>query len=170
MRIGIKPHWQHFWTLLRHKWFVFLECRRTGIFWQGVTHDLSKFSRAEWMPYVRHFYCRPYPKLPDALRQCPAYSGPTKESVKADFDLAWLHHQKYNKHHWQWWLLIQDKDEDKVLPMPHRYRREMLADWIGAGKAYGRDDTTTWYFAHREKMKLHPATRQWIEEQLKEMK
>jgi len=30
--------------LLRHKWFVMLECFKEGLFWLGLTHDLSKFS------------------------------------------------------------------------------------------------------------------------------
>lgn len=54
----------------------------------------------------------------------------------------------------------------KVLPMPDRYRREMLADWKGAGLAQGKPDTRAWYKANREKMLLHPETREWVERQL----
>jgi len=54
----------------------------------------------------------------------------------------------------------------KVLPMPDRYRREMLADWRGAGLAQGTPDTVKWYKANRDKMQLHPETRAWIEERL----
>jgi len=58
--------------------------------------------------------------------------------------------------------------------MPDRYRREMLADWIGAGKAKKKGDphhegiseVATWYQKHKDKIKLHPDTQQWIEEQL----
>lgn len=54
----------------------------------------------------------------------------------------------------------------KVLPMPDRYRREMLADWKGAGLAMGKPDTAAWYRANRHKMLLHPETRAWVEAQL----
>lgn len=54
----------------------------------------------------------------------------------------------------------------KLQPMPDVFRREMLADWYGAGKAMGKPNTIEWYRDNREKMKLHPDTRAWIEQQL----
>jgi hypothetical protein len=52
-------------------------------------------------------------------------------------------------------------------PMPDKYRREMLADWRGAGRAInGVDNTRQWYDQNRDKMKLHLETRAWIESQL----
>ena len=45
-------------------------------------------------------------------------------------------------------------------------RREMLADWRGAGKALGTPDTAAWYTANRENMILHEDTRAWIEKEL----
>jgi hypothetical protein len=57
--------------------------------------------------------------------------------------------------------------EHKALPMPDRYRREMLADWRGAGRAIsGKDDTLAWYMKNRKRLMLHPDTRNWIEWQL----
>ena len=50
--------------------------------------------------------------------------------------------------------------------MPDKYRREMLADWMGAGRALGKPNTLEWYTANQGKITLHPETRQWIEEQL----
>lgn len=50
--------------------------------------------------------------------------------------------------------------------MPDTYRREMLADWIGAGRAVGKPDTAAWYKKNRDRMILHPETRAWIEAQL----
>lgn len=54
----------------------------------------------------------------------------------------------------------------KLLPMPDRYRREMLADWRGAGRAQGNPNTARWYLSHRDGILLHPETRRWVEEQL----
>lgn len=53
-----------------------------------------------------------------------------------------------------------------ALPMPDCYRREMLADWRGAGLAQGTPNTAAWYEKNKDRMTLHTETRQWIEEQL----
>lgn len=58
------------------------------------------------------------------------------------------------------------RGEPAVLPMPDRYRREMLADWRGAGLAQGNPNTERWYLAKRKLLRLHPETRRWIEQQL----
>lgn len=52
------------------------------------------------------------------------------------------------------------------LDIPMRYRKELLADWRGAGRATGKPDTPAWYKANRYNIFLHPNTRAWIEEQL----
>ena len=163
-------HWKYLKSQLRHKWFVFVECCKLGIPWLGVIHDLSKFSWAEWRGYARYFYGNyPNRETMDAWGRS-YYTGPTKQSVEHDFDVAWLHHQHRNKHHFQRWLLTLDsaRSDGKLfpLPMPDKYRREMLADWRGAGRAYGNSDTAGWYNKNKGQMQLHPLTREWIEEQL----
>lgn len=42
--------------VLRHKWFVLLQCLSNGQFWLGIIHDWSKFLPSEFFPYARHFY------------------------------------------------------------------------------------------------------------------
>jgi len=79
-----------------------------------------------------------------------------------------LLHQKRNKHHWQWWCLIDSDGEIKALPMPERYRLEMLADWRGAGRAKGNgDDIQEWYGKNKDMIILTPEMREWVETQLK---
>jgi hypothetical protein len=149
-------HLRYFTSLLRHKWYVFLECCKLGIPWLGIIHDWSKFRPSEWGPYAHSFHG------PWDYKDRPAWL------VRA-FDEAWLHHQNRNKHHWQYYLLVQDDDQDKALPMPDKYRREMLADWRGAGRAYtGADNTKSWYLERCDKWssRLHPETRAWIESEL----
>jgi len=53
-----------------------------------------------------------------------------------------------------------------ALDMPDAHRREMLADWMGAGRALGKPDTAKWYRSRADKIQLHPDTRVWIERQL----
>lgn len=50
--------------------------------------------------------------------------------------------------------------------MPPRYRKEMLADWMGAGAAQGTPDTLGWYAARGKHLPLGPETRAWVERQL----
>lgn len=119
-----------------------------GITWRGIVHDMSKFLPCEWFPYVEHFYG----------------SGKNDE----EFDAAWLHHQKFNKHHWQYWLLQKDSGECVPMKMPIEYVKELLADWRGVTRAFGKpvEDTTKWYIDNKDKMILHPETRRFIESSL----
>ena len=152
-------HFKYASYLFRHKWYVFIECCKVGIPWRGLVHDLSKFLPSEWIPYANYFY---KPKQRDET----GYYKPCDTGDKA-FDYAWLLHQKRNKHHWQWWVLPKGDGGVEILPMPDKYRKEMLADWRGAGRAQGYgDNTNEWYKANRNKMQLHPETRAWIEHQL----
>ena len=144
---------RYIWYVLRHKWFVFLEAYNLGITWLGLVHDLSKFRLGEMLPYAQYFY------------------GRKPQSRRDDsFDYAWLLHQKRNKHHWQWWVLPEDDGGLRVLEMPDRYRKEMLADWHGAGRALGNPNTAGWYEANKNKMWLGKLTRQWVESEIMERK
>lgn len=130
---------KYFWSLLRHKYFVFVAGMKLGGigFWRLILHDASKYSLKEFLPYARQFFGS-YPswKEDNLLVRFPSYTGLTKESVKNDFDVAWNYHQKRNPHHFQMWILINDEDRTYPLPMPKVYIREMVADWLGASMAY----------------------------------
>lgn len=125
-----------------------------GIPFLAALHDNSKFMPEEFLAYAEFFYGE-------------TANTEEKARVNADFNTAWLIHQKRNKHHWQFWLLVNDEEPMAALPMPDRYRKEMLADWKGAGKAInGVEDALGWYTANRSKITLHVDTRLWIEQML----
>jgi hypothetical protein len=149
----LRPHARYASYVGRHKWFVFVAGRRTHApLWRLLIHDWSKMTRAEWSPYVRSFYG------PWSYKQRPL-------EVVAAFDAAWLHHQHANKHHWQHWVLREDSGATKVLEMPDPLVREMVADWMGAGRAItGKWEVAAWYEANREKILLGPETRIRVEE------
>ncbi len=148
----MKKHLLYAKYVFRHKWFVFREGLKLGVpLRQLLIHDWSKCMPSEWTPYVLTFYGTDGEKICAADR----------------FEHAWLLHQKRNPHHHQWWLLPQDDGDMKALPMPDRYRREMIADWIGAGLAQGKPDTAAWYEKNKAKMRLHPDTRKWVENRLR---
>lgn len=144
----MKKHLKYAWYVLRHRWFVFVECVRLGIPWRGLVHDLSKFLPDEWFPYVEFFY--------GAWKD----RGETLSvRVLAAFNAAWLRHQHRNPHHWQYWRLREDDGGTKLLPMPEKYVREMLADWRGAGRAQGFDKLGPWYEKNHRMIELERETR-----------
>ena len=138
------------WATLRHKWFVFLACRRMGVpLWRAIVHDWSKFTPAELSHYDRQFF------------------GDKSDPV--GFARAWLHHQNYNPHHWEYWITRSDHSRgasgavDGCLEMPETYVREMIADWMGASRAYtGSWDMTRWLEKNLPIIRLHPDTREMV--------
>jgi len=148
----MKKYIKYLSYIARHKYWVFVAGIKTRVpIWQLLIHDLSKFGFKEFSPYVELFYGG-YNKtcVPDSIRE--------------DFDKAWLHHQNVNPHHWQHWVLLDDSGEIKALPMPTEYIREMVADWAGAGKSItGRWEIAEWYENNKNIMRLHPSTRAFVE-------
>lgn len=156
LRAALRVHLQYARYIYRHKLFVFRAARELGVPWLGLLHDLSKLLPDEWGPYATNFYA--YPR-----------GAEKPQAVKDAFDRAWLYHQRRNKHHWQAWVAPQDDGGTNVLPMPDRYRREMLADWIGAGRAIpGAPPFREWYAKSKPHRKLHPDTMAWVEATLTE--
>jgi hypothetical protein len=157
---------QYLSYVLRHKWYVLIECWKRGLFWRGIAHDMSKFRPSEFIPYMEHFYGR----KKQVWRDSTGYYKPT-DTGDRDFDYAWFLHQKRNDHHWQWWVLPEDEAGVVLLPMSESARLEMVCDWIGAGKARGCSspsydryrETRKWYTANSSKLQLHESTRAWVE-------
>lgn len=153
----MKSHMQYLRYVARHKWYVFLAGLRLGVpLWRLIAHDWTKFTRREWGPYVRFFYG----DIPSSKT-----GGPPRPAT-LEFELAWNHHQHKNDHHWQFWVRIGDDGTELILPMGESARKEMLADWRGAGRALGKPNTLAWYLDNRHKMKLHEETRAWVENAL----
>jgi len=155
-----KDHLMYLAKVITHKWFVFIECFRIGVpIHLAILHDWTKFLPIEWFAYVHTFYDQF--GVPRIVRDKTGYYDP--KGLSTEFDYAWLHHQRTNKHHWQYWYLINDTDGEYCLKIPRVYMLEMIADWRGAGRAYGNPNTPEWYRANKDKIKLHPETRREIE-------
>ena len=150
-----------------------IECFRVGLLWRGIIHDISKFLPDEIIPYANYFYGKKDSDISRG-RNSTGYYKPTDTGDSA-FDFAWLLHQKRNRHHWQWWVLLEDSGGVKILEMGQKDILEMVCDWIGAGKAQGHIspkndkfyETRMWYQANGDKMQLHPSTREKIEQMIK---
>lgn len=161
----LMKYFKYFNYIIRHKWFVFVECCKLDIVWRGIIHDWSKFLPSEFIPYAQHFYGGD--RIEEIKKE--KIQGYDKSSDTNDnaFNKAWLYHIHRNKHHWQYWVLIQDEGEDMVLEMPDRYKKELLADWHGAGKSItGKNNTKTWYYKNKVKMQFTKNTRLYIEAML----
>lgn len=146
----MRRHWSYLKYVIRHKWFVLVASRRVKCsLWRALVHDLSKFRSSEWFAYARTFYA------PDGSKQY---------RPGAEFDRAWLLHQRRNPHHWQYWTLIEDNGDASPLLMPPEYVREMVADWMGAGRAItGKWEMREWYAKNRDKIRLYPSSRELVE-------
>lgn len=150
-KITLKKTLGHFKTVLVHKFWVFHYACKLGIFWRGLVHDNSKFSPVEFWESVRYWDGKRSP-----IPICKAYKG---------YSLAWQHHKGRNSHHYEYWVDNLDRG-GKAIKMPWKDMLELVADWLGAGKAYqGKDFTllgeATWV-EHKleiECPKIHEQTR-----------
>jgi len=162
-------HWRYLRYVLVHKWFVLLAGLRIGApVWRLLVHDLSKFHPSEWGPYATYFYAPPPP-----VQRSPFFTSNDDSTHKTfvmkqrrrKFDVAWLQHIHANAHHWQHWLLLQHDGSQRPLRMPIPVVREMVADWCGAGRAItGTWEVHEWYAKHKGSMRLHPSTKDLVEE------
>ena len=121
----MKKYWLHFKTITTHKYYVLVECFKRGLYWQGIIHDLSKYSITEFRESAKYFQGTRTP------------IGKIKEEL--GYSKAWLHHKGINKHHWEYWIDFYN-GEMKPIKIPYKYIEEMSCDMIGAGKAYKKEN------------------------------
>ena len=112
-----------------------------------IEHDLSKLGDDEFIPYCNHFY---------------PVDGEFDNDETA-FDLAWLHHQNINPHHWQYWVLIKDSGDIIPMDMPLDYICEMLCDWHSFSYKDPESTALAWYTANKDNMKFSDTTRKIVD-------
>lgn len=149
----------HFETITRHKLLVMKYCFECGLYQQGLTHDLSKYSPTEFIPGCIYYQGDHSPN--EAERAARGYSS------------AWLHHKGRNKHHLEYWI---DYDPDLGyhmggMEMPVNYVVEMFCDRVAASKIYQKErytDASPWeYYARSaDHYLIHPNTAALLEKLL----
>ena len=119
--------WRHLKTVQRHRHLVRQYCFRLGLYWQGLTHDLSKFSPVEFWAGVKYFQGDRSPN--DAQRRDKGYSA------------SWMHHKGRNRHHFEYWTDVSPVTRQYApLEMPTIFFVEMCMDRIAASSTYlGKD-------------------------------
>ena len=105
--------WQHFKTITRHRFIVMAGCFRVGLYWQGLTHDLSKYSPTEFLQGARYYQGIRSPNA--AEREVKGYSE------------AWMHHKGRNRHHYEYWTdMNMERRVYESVPMPRKYLVEPI--------------------------------------------
>ncbi|MCI8398748.1 MAG: catalase [Oscillibacter sp.] len=149
----------HLRTINRHRALVRKYCFRLGLYWQGLTHDLSKYSPVEFWTGVKYFQGDHSPN--DQQRRLYGYSA------------AWLHHKGRNRHHFEYWTdYQQDGSGINGVEMPKKYVAEMFCDRLAASRVYRGDAFNLsfpyeFYLRGKDKhLMLHPATAALLESML----
>ncbi len=154
--------WGHLKTINHHKWLVLKHCFHCGLYWQGLVHDLSKYSWTEFRVGAKYYQGNRSPN--EAEREAVGHSS------------AWLHHKGRNKHHLEYWIDYSlNKEEGMVgYEMPVKYTVEMFCDRVAASKNYHPRDYTDampleYYRRGRSKLMLHPKTAALLEDMLQHL-
>lgn len=138
---------KYFWLTIKHKWFVFIAGLKVKApIWRLLIHDWSKFLPAELPHYQKQFF---------GLANNPK-----------GFINCWLHHQNLHPHHWEYWIPRTGHNrcnppyrDNMPIPMPEWAVREMVADWLGAGRSYEGKypnvNNWVWFEKNKNKFRLH---------------
>lgn len=148
----------HLTTINKHRLMVIRHCLKCGIFFQGLFHDLSKFSFEEFWTGVKFYQGNRSPN--------------EAERAVYGFSKAWMHHKGRNKHHFEYWTDYNPETKQlEPVKMPKKYVAEMFCDRVAASKIYMKkkytDKAPLDYFLNGKKaQRLHPETAQILEKLL----
>lgn len=139
-------------TVGKHRRAVRKLCFKCGLYWQGLIHDLSKYSWTELSCGAKY--------------STGKYSPHVGQRKKWGYSAAWLHHKAHNKHHYQYWIDSQN-DNDVPAEMPIKYFIEMVCDRIAACKTYLKEqytfDAALKYYNDHIPVQIHPKTNRMLQ-------
>ena len=137
--------------VLTHKYYVAKYCFQIGLYWQGITHDLSKFSFTEFSRAIKYW--------DDKI------SSLANERKILGYSQTFLHHRGRNPHHYEYWIHSLD-DGGVPARMPKKYVLELICDYLAAAKTYGADPRKEyiWWAKQQSHMKIHKETKDYITE------
>ena len=148
----------HLRTVSRHRALVRHYCLQLGLVWQGLTHDLSKYTPMEFLRGAKYYQ---------------GYRSPNdQERRETGMSLAWLHHKGRNRHHFEYWIDYQVDENGKVAfsgcKMPKKYVAEMFCDRVAACRIYQGEqytDASPWQYFQRSKdhIMIHPETAELLD-------
>lgn len=145
----------HFRTITKHRHAVIRHCFKAGIGFQGLFHDLSKYSLTEFLPGAKYYQGTRSPN--------------ERERELFGFSYAWLHHKGRNRHHFEYWTDLNPATKTyEPKKMPLRYAKEMFCDRVAAskiyqGKNYVDQQPLAYYLRGNAKNMMHPETAALLE-------
>ncbi len=149
----------HFCTITAHKWRVMKYCFASGLYWQGLLHDLSKYAPVEFLPGAKYYQGN---RSPNEI-----------ERMEKGYSAAWLHHKGRNRHHVEYWIDYTPYGDHHLdgMKIPAHYVYEMICDRVAASETYLKDAYTdaaalAYYERGKANYLLHPETRALLEELL----
>ena len=149
----------HFKTITKHRRLVRRGCFRVGLYYQGLTHDLSKYTPVEFFAGCRYFSGTESPN--NAQRRDLGLSP------------AWLHHKGRNRHHFEYWIDYSLSPDRHLtgMKMPVKYVVEMFMDRVAASRVYQKDaytDRSALEYYQRSPVKelIHPESAALLESML----
>lgn len=141
---------KHFRTITKHRHKVIFHCAKAGILWQGLRHDLSKYSPSEFFSGARYYQGT---RSPNEV-----------EREKFGYSRAWMHHKGRNRHHYEYWNDYNPVSKQiENVEMPINFVVEMFCDRVAASKVYNgasyKDSDSYEYFLKiKGKNRMHPNT------------
>lgn len=147
---------KHLFTITSHRYKVRHYCFKSGLYKQGLIHDLSKYSLTEFIPGIKYYQGNRSPV------------GSERRDV--GYSKAWLHHKGRNKHHPEYWIDL-DLSVYQYVPikMPNKYIAECFLDHLAASKTYNKKNFKPSmlldYYNNKEKtfVPMHPESRKILE-------
>ena len=157
------PLWKRFFlhlhTVDTHRYEVMKNCFKCGLYSQGLSHDLSKYSPEEFLVSVKYFQGDRSPYM--------------YEKEKYGFSYGWLHHKGRNRHHWEYWYDMI-KGEWVPLEMPLPFFIEMVCDRVAACRIYQKENYTQrsaleYFYNRNDRFYMHEKTAAKLEAVLKDI-
>ena len=149
--------YNHFKKVCKHKYWVGYYCFKAGIPWRGIKHDMSKFSPIEFLESVKYYQGNRSP-----IDRCKEVNGWSK---------AWQHHKGRNDHHYEYFIDNLDNGGEAI-EMPKDCVLELIADYLGAGRAYMgksfsyKKEYEWWENKKQKPLLMHKNTKKFIDEVL----
>lgn len=153
-----KNFFKHLKTITKHRWLVFKFSYKVGIPFQGMVHDLSKFSREEFNTSVKNYSGFQSPLLNE--RKNNGY-----------YSNCFIHHTNKNKHHYEYYIDFF-KGDVVLKMMPYKYNLEYVIDVISASITYNGDKFQknmpyNYFISHSKICLMHPASVEFVKACLK---
>lgn len=149
---------RHFVTITKHRHEVIKNCKKAGILWQGLFHDLSKYTPREFFLGAKYYQGDKSPNV--------------GERIEKGYSDAWMHHKGRNKHHFEYWTdYLPRTREYGPVKMPIKYVKEMFCDRVAAsriykGKDYNDGYPLEYFLGGKGKRMIHSETSDLLEEWL----